>query len=75
VTLGADGSKLLTGTLQPLWQSWMMKFITGEKSVDKDWVNYVAEMNNAGMTKLSAEANAFYKNVRATLAEIAAKTK
>jgi len=75
VQLSADGAKLQNGTLQPLWQSWMMKFITGEKSVETDWTNYVAEMKAAGMDKLTAEANAFYKNVRGFLADIAAKTK
>ncbi len=75
VQLSADGAKLQNGTLQPLWQSWMMKFITGEKSVDKDWANYLAEMKTAGMDKLATEANAFYKNVRGFLADIEAKTK
>jgi hypothetical protein len=32
-------------------------------------------MKAAGMDKLTAEANAFYKNVRGFLADIAAKTK
>jgi hypothetical protein len=52
-----------------------VKFITGEKSLDTDRDQYRKEVNDAGMAKVTPEANTFYKNIAVNLDKIDAAIK
>lgn len=74
VQISADANKLVAAAT-PIWRAWMVKFITGEKSLDTDWAAYLKEVNDAGMAKVTVEANANWKTVSSTLATIDANIK
>jgi len=74
VQVSADANKLIAAA-QPIWRSWIVKFITGEKNLDTDWDQYKKEVNDAGMAKVTPEANTFYKNIALNLDKIDASIK
>lgn len=74
VTISADANKLVAAA-QPIWRSWIVKFITGEKSLDTDWEQYKKEVLDAGMAKVIPEANTSWKNLANTLDKIEAQLK
>ena len=43
---------LLKAPLSDMFEVWTTAFITGDKSIDKDWDEYVAEAKSKGIDKL-----------------------
>ena len=39
---------------------WMIAFVTGEKDVEADWDEYMAEMNNSGLQEMVDEVREYY---------------
>lgn len=46
--------------LTNLKDQWMIKFINGERDVEKDWDAYIAEMNASGLEEMVTEAREWY---------------
>jgi putative aldouronate transport system substrate-binding protein len=74
IKTSADANKQIAAAT-PIWSAWIVKFITGEKSLDTDWEQYKKEVLAAGMDKVIPEANNLWKNVDSILATIDAGIK
>ena len=42
---------LVKSTLQPSQNEWLAQFVTGAKSVETDWEEYLAAMENQGLSE------------------------
>ena len=48
--------------LTKLKDNWMVNFIIGTKDIDKDWDEYIREMNKSGLKEMFEEAKDYYES-------------
>lgn len=53
-TLSYGEAKDVDPSIKKKYDEWMINFVTGLKDIDSSWDQYVKEMNDAGLTKLTA---------------------
>lgn len=56
-TLASETSQRVTTNIGEFLGEWFVAFVTGEKSLDDDWDDYLALMERAGLPELTEEVN------------------
>lgn len=59
VGLSTDVTIEVGSAIQDVYKTWVTAFITGDKNIDTEWDDFMAEMETAGLSRYLAEVEAY----------------